>query len=223
MCAAPPLVSCGAIQTPPPLPYRNRLYNVFLLAVKVTVLPFPPLFIPAVKHLTKGLREIIHQPCPASRCLINKANSLSQYLNRSKWAAAAAAAAAVAVGYYSDAFSFSSLRSQSITEPSSTSPTPWSTAPSWRTSSPPPSTRSPRRWWTRWVPFARAALALQCCLIRTRPAEVQLGVFYRRRPHLSIETLRRMFNSWLSLVPPPPPPSPYSCSRSTTGYKGSRR
>lgn len=45
----------------------------FLLAIEATVVPFPPVFFfHTVKHLTKGLREIIQQPYPISRCLINK-------------------------------------------------------------------------------------------------------------------------------------------------------
>lgn len=45
-----------------------------------------------MKHLTKGLGEITHQRYPVSRCLINKPDGLSQYLNRLEWDAEAAAA-----------------------------------------------------------------------------------------------------------------------------------
>lgn len=46
-----------------------------------------------------------------------------------------------------------SLCFQFITELSSTSPTPWSTALNWRTSSLQPLMRSLKQWWTRYVFF----------------------------------------------------------------------
>lgn len=57
-------------------------------------------------------------------------------------------------------------------------------------------------------------------LIRTRPAKVRLCLFYRLRPHLVFERLHCMSDSWLRTCFPTPP---HSCSRSTTGFKGSRR
>lgn len=91
VCGATSVVSCGA--------KSDHIWRIeidciicFRLLSKPQSCLFFPVFIHTVKHLTKGLREIIHRRCPVSRCLINKANSLSQYLNRSKWDAAAAVA-----------------------------------------------------------------------------------------------------------------------------------